>query len=329
MYKIFRLLFISGLIFFIGCEGEVEEDTTPPTVNIMTPTNNSEVSDIVTIQITVNDENDISFVQVYSSCCGLLGNASSTSGSVYEYNWNTSSLENGQYDVYVIVSDGTNETTSSTISVNIQNEVEITINNNTHSSATYSLGGVAGIINVGSSLTVTYDTNYGNVEFQARVGGNLTTICGLILTLEPVGLDIQTQDQVIDLDVNSNYFFLYLINNSYAHINDISVNGIYPSEIGCSVNIPNDGTSRSIGYFERTSNPELRAYTDDYFYDSWYFTLNPPYMENSSVTQTLSPILTNNGDEPNPISSIKTSRLTKIGLVAKISSKKDLDILPN
>ena len=66
-------------------EDELEEDTTPPTVNIMTPTNNSEVSDIVTIQITANDENDISFVQVYSSCCGLLGNASLTSGSVYEY----------------------------------------------------------------------------------------------------------------------------------------------------------------------------------------------------------------------------------------------------
>ena len=49
----------------------MEEDTTSPTVNIMTPTN-SEVSDIVTIQITANDENDISFVQVYSSCCGLL-----------------------------------------------------------------------------------------------------------------------------------------------------------------------------------------------------------------------------------------------------------------
>ena len=327
MKQLPQIFLILMTMFIFSCEDEVVEDTTPPTVNIMTPTNNSEVSDIVTIQITANDENDISFVQVYSSCCGLLGNASSTSGSVYEYNWNTSSLENGQYDVYVIVSDGTNETSSSTISVNIQNEVEITINNNTHSSATYNLGGSNGTINVGSSKTVTYDTNYGNVNFSSTVGSS--TICGLVLSLDGVTLYIQTQDQVIDLDVSSNFFFLYLINNSYAYIDDISVDWLEPSEIGCSVNIPNNGTTRSIGYFERTSNPELRAYTDDYFFDSWYFTLNPPNIENSSVTQTLSPILTNNGDEPNPISSIKTSRLTKIGLVAKISSKKDIDILSN
>ena len=102
------LLIVLPLLFWIGCEEEV--DTTPPTVSISSPVSGQTVSEIVTISVTTNDNDEISKVEFF------IDNslAFTDSESPYEYEWNTTTFENGsEHTVKVISYDASDNSTES------------------------------------------------------------------------------------------------------------------------------------------------------------------------------------------------------------------------
>ena len=96
------------LLFWIGCEEEV--DSTPPTVSISSPVSGQTVSEIVTITVTAQDNEAISKVEFF------IDNslAYTDSESPYEYEWNTTTYENGsEHTVKVISYDTSDNSTES------------------------------------------------------------------------------------------------------------------------------------------------------------------------------------------------------------------------
>ena len=70
-----KYLFIVFLVAW-SCEDKREEDTTPPTVTITSPQNNSEVSEIVSITCMASDNEGIERVELWvngaSNCQHIL-----------------------------------------------------------------------------------------------------------------------------------------------------------------------------------------------------------------------------------------------------------------
>ncbi len=91
-------------------------DTTPPTINITTPTNNSEVMGTIQIQASASDNIDINKIE-FKLDGNLLGEDTS---APYSYSWNTLTIPNGSHQLSAIAYDtaGNQNTSSVTISVN-------------------------------------------------------------------------------------------------------------------------------------------------------------------------------------------------------------------
>jgi len=103
-----KILLMLPLLFWIGCEEEV--DSTPPTVSISSPVSGQTVSEIVTITVTAQDNEAISKVEFF------IDNslAYTDSESPYEYEWNTTTYENGsEHTVKVISYDTSDNSTES------------------------------------------------------------------------------------------------------------------------------------------------------------------------------------------------------------------------
>ena len=101
-------LLLIGLAFW-GCEEE-QEDTTPPTVSIQAPITNNPIFEIVTIVVETNDNVGISKVEFYVDDSLV----STDTESPYEYEWNTTTYENGsEHTVKVISYDTSDNSTES------------------------------------------------------------------------------------------------------------------------------------------------------------------------------------------------------------------------
>jgi len=92
------------LIAFWSCEEEVE-DTTPPTITITSPQNNTSVSDLVTITCMSSDNEGVEKVELWVNgvTTGLTDDT-----EPYSFDWNTTTLEDGNYTI-IIRSYDTNE----------------------------------------------------------------------------------------------------------------------------------------------------------------------------------------------------------------------------
>ena len=319
-----RIFFIV-LLLNIGCEDLLEtKDTSPPLITITSPNFNSTVSEIVSIQLMVTDDNDIEYVQVWNND-GILGEANLVSNSIYSYYWDTNSLENGDYTIFAIASDGTNETSSSPLTINVENFVEITINNNTHDQAIYILGSENGIITSGTSKSISLLNDTGNIEFTASVGQY--TPCGLELYLDLQTINVSTQDITLDLDVDGSFYFLYITNSSYAYVNDIYINWLQSSEISCSLNLPNDNNEYPIGFYERissngTSQPNtLDCFSDDYWISSWSYNLYPQNNLNEYINVTLNPLLNSSNKPPAETFKLIENRFNGLSLTITVEDE--------
>jgi len=112
-------LFIMGQSGCTGCGGGgVTGDTTKPNVAITSPTNNSTVSGIVTIQATANDNVGVVKVEFY-----IDGNkVGEDTSSPYEYNWNTTQCTNGTHTITAKAYDNAgNVGESAAVTVNVNN----------------------------------------------------------------------------------------------------------------------------------------------------------------------------------------------------------------
>ena len=106
MKKLYLLLPILFLIYW-GCE---EQDTTPPTVTITSPQNNSSVSEVVSITCMSSDNEGVEKVELWvnGESTGLTDDS-----EPYSFDWNTTTLEDGNYTIIVRSYDTNGNTTDS------------------------------------------------------------------------------------------------------------------------------------------------------------------------------------------------------------------------
>ena len=109
MKKLYPLLSVLFLIYW-GCEEEVVEDTTPPTVTITLPQDGSTVYEIVTITCMSSDNEGVDKVELWVNgvTTGLTDNS-----EPYSFDWNTTTLEDGNYTIIIRSYDTSGNTTDS------------------------------------------------------------------------------------------------------------------------------------------------------------------------------------------------------------------------
>ena len=109
LYLLFPLL----LFVFITCEDEPPEeelDTTPPTVTITSPQNNSTVSEIVIITCMSSDNEGVEKVELWVNG---VSTGSTDETEPYSFDWNTTLVDNGNYNITVRSFDTSDNTTDS------------------------------------------------------------------------------------------------------------------------------------------------------------------------------------------------------------------------
>ncbi len=92
-------------------------DTSPPTISITSPTNNSSVSGNVSINANASDN-----VSVANVAIQIDGNVVATdTSSPYSYNWDTANVTNGTHNITAIATDTSGLTATTNIQVNVAN----------------------------------------------------------------------------------------------------------------------------------------------------------------------------------------------------------------
>ncbi len=111
MYEMKKLYLLLPILFLIywGCEEPEEKDTTPPTVSISSHSSGQTVNEIITITVTTQDNEGISKVEFFIDSSLVF----TDSESPYEYEWNTTTYNNGSYTVKVISYDPSDNSTES------------------------------------------------------------------------------------------------------------------------------------------------------------------------------------------------------------------------
>ena len=89
----------------------------PPTINIVTPNNNSEISGIVAIEGTATDDNGVASVAFYVD--DILKNIDIT--SPYAYTLDTTGYSDGSHTIKVVATDTASQTVNAQVSITINN----------------------------------------------------------------------------------------------------------------------------------------------------------------------------------------------------------------
>ena len=95
-------------MLFLACEDKQEEDTTPPTVSISSHSSGQTVNEVVTIMVTTQDNKGISKVEFFIDDSLVLSDIESP----YQYDWNTTTDENGSEHIVKVISYDTSDNTT-------------------------------------------------------------------------------------------------------------------------------------------------------------------------------------------------------------------------
>ena len=106
IYRIIPLIFL----FCLSCEDKKEEDTSPPSVTITFPQNNSSVSEMVSITCISSDNVGVEKVELWVN--GVTSELIDES-EPYSFNWNTSLYNDGNYTITIRSYDTSDNTTDS------------------------------------------------------------------------------------------------------------------------------------------------------------------------------------------------------------------------
>jgi len=116
--KLFILIIFSLVVF--SCEEE--KDTTGPELTIVSPKNNSELKDIITIEVNTNDESGIKNVDFYIDSVNVFSDTTEP----YIYEWDTKNASDSEHFIKVISYDNEgNFTESEVITVNVKNPIPL------------------------------------------------------------------------------------------------------------------------------------------------------------------------------------------------------------
>ena len=118
MKKLSVFSLIVSLLFILSCEDKVEKDTTPPELTIVSPTFGSTIGEIVQIKVQTTDESGILKVDFYIQNSMVFSDTTLP----YEYEWNTTTNQDGEYKVKVISYDTKENFVESEFSVTVDNE---------------------------------------------------------------------------------------------------------------------------------------------------------------------------------------------------------------
>jgi len=116
MKKLSVISLIFSLLFILSCEDD--KDTTPPELTIVSPTSGSTVGEIVQIKVQTTDESGILKVDFYIQNSMVLSDTTLP----YEYEWNTTTNQDGEYKVKVVSFDTEENFVESEVSVTVDNE---------------------------------------------------------------------------------------------------------------------------------------------------------------------------------------------------------------
>ena len=104
-------------------------DTTAPTVSINYPTENEKIAADKTIEVGAIDLFGISKVELYINKT-LYGTDNSANSDIYDFYWDISAFENGEYELFAIAYDTSGNTANDTVSVMLEKDTnfpEITV----------------------------------------------------------------------------------------------------------------------------------------------------------------------------------------------------------
>ena len=137
-----------------------------------------------------------------------------------------------------------------------------------------------------SARSVQYTGYYGdNISGNAITYGQTSsgTQIGLALSWTISNTFPTDGTLVVPLNINNNYFFLKLQNNSAETTNSVIVNVGLTAQTTDNIAIPNNGAVYGTGYYYAYTNTEVQAVTNTYTY-SWYPTFN--FTNNQSIILT-------------------------------------------
>lgn len=177
----------------------------------------------------------------------------------------------------------------------------VTFNNTTFTDIYITLGGDTKFIPAGGS--VTYYTVLGSsASFYAYTSG--TTVSGAqvgALIEWNTTVDLSGGIASFNLNVNSDYFFLFIRNYGTHVLTPLHVNWGLAQQTIDNIRIPNDNINYNIGYYKAFTNTIIRAYYEDApnSYTYWY-NLGFTWSQNQYIELTNS-FKSPSGNDPSPV----------------------------
>ncbi len=160
----------------------------------------------------------------------------------------------------------------------------ISFHNNTQTRVTLAIAGYNTVyVDAGSS--VVFDGYYTDQAIgTATTGSNLG---------EPISWNLtytfpSTGELQVNINVSSDYFYLYLRNNTLYTITEVNVNYLLTGvETDENTIIPYDGNLYGIGYYQAYTNSNLYFFTNGRAHQWSYNTLSLPFTDNQTFTAAL------------------------------------------
>jgi hypothetical protein len=152
-------------VVVLAADGGSSTDTTQPTASLTSPAGGATVSGSITLSAAATDNVGVAKVEFYSGST-LLGAGTNSSGSTWQYGWNSASVANGSYSLTAKAYDAAgNSRTSSAVSVIVSNVIPDTTRPAVNLTSPASGATVSGSITL--SATATDNVGVAKVEFYA------------------------------------------------------------------------------------------------------------------------------------------------------------------
>jgi chitodextrinase len=159
-------------------------DITPPSIAWVSPANNATVSSTVTLTASSTDNVAVSSTAFYYGSFGatfaastLIGSTSTPSGTLYSISWNTTALANGSTTLWALSTDTSNNTSTASTTVNVENPVTIST---VSTSTTSSTATISWTTNHAANAQVSYGLTSGYGSSTAT--STLTTSHSFVVT---------------------------------------------------------------------------------------------------------------------------------------------------
>ena len=286
--KLFVVLLVLWMFILFGCEEETTEpDTTSPMVQITSPMNNSTISGIVDIEINASDNKGVAKVEIYID--GVL--SGETTSTPWGFIWDTEQEDNDDYTLQAKAYDTSNNVgISNLINVTVENAFVLTFNNPLFTDIMITVSGYGTqTAEPGSSAVFDFSSNPGTIIYHAETSGQTTSGSQVGLLIEwDYAIDLSGQSSyTLDLNISSNYFFIYVQNSSDHDFSPFYVNYGSSYQTMDNIIIYNTIVTYRIGYYRAFIDTEVRAYLQDM--PSWYYYwiqgthFSLPFTDNQSI----------------------------------------------